>query len=285
MTHDAPIAPLASGRPGLRELREAALTPRMLGILALIVAAAIVCANLGAWQIDRAFERADAARAAEAAALSDAAPDALTEVLEPGAHVMGAMVGHPYEVTGTFDPAGEVLVPDRLVDGESGYLVVTPLRVDGTDAWLAVVRGWSASAEGLPPAPPEPVTLTGAITAGEAFENLALPAGQVDSISPAYFAGTWGLPIYNAYLVPDAESTAALGGLAVVPAPSLDGGTGVDLRNLAYAVQWYVFGGFALFVWYRLVRDDVLARREDAQAALAAPAAAGGGGTPERPEA
>lgn len=249
-------------RPRLRELLSAARTRRMLGLLALIVVAAIVCARLGAWQIDRAFERADAAAAAEAALLSDAPPESLTEVLTPGAHVMGTMVGHPMEVTGTFDESGQYLVPDRVVDGEAGYLVVTPLEVASTGAWLAVVRGWSPDTD-VPAAPTGTVTVTGSITAGEAYEPLALPAGQTDSISPAYFAGVWGLPIYNAYLVPDAAATAGLGGLGVVPAPQLDGGTGVDLRNLAYAIEWYVFGAFALVVWYRLVREEALMRRED----------------------
>ncbi|WP_284250928.1 SURF1 family protein [Litorihabitans aurantiacus] len=237
----------------------------MLGLLALIVVAALVCIRLGAWQIDRAFERADAARDAAEAALSDAPPRPLTDALEPGAHVMGSLVGHPLAVTGTFDPAGQQLVPGRVVDGETGYLVVTPLRVEATGAWLAVVRGWSAGTDDVPPAPGGTVTVTGAVTAGEAFENAALPPGQVDSISPAYFAGTWGLPIYNAYLVPNEASTAGLGGLVAVPAPSLDGGGGVDIRNLAYAIEWYVFGAFALLVWYRLVRDEALARREDAE--------------------
>ena len=235
----------------------------MLGVAALIVIAAVVCANLGAWQIERAFERADAARAAEAALLSDAPPVPLPELLEPGAHVMGVMVGQPVEVTGEFDPSGEFLVPDRTVDGESGYLVVTPLKVAADGAWLAVVRGWSAGSD-VPAAPSGAITLTGAVTAGEAFEPSALPPGQVDSISPAYFAGVWGLPIYNAYFVPNPAVTDGeeAGALRVVPAPQLDGGTGVDLRNLAYAVEWYLFGAFALLVWYRLVRDEALARRD-----------------------
>lgn len=282
MSQDVVEQPEQSARkppqPRLHELLAAARTRRMLGVLAIIVVAAVVCARLGAWQIERAFERADAARAAEAAQLSDAAPVPLPDLLEPAAHVMGVMVGQPVEVTGVFDPAGQVLVPDRIVDGESGFLVVTPLQVTDTGAWLAVVRGWTAEAGEAPAAPSGSVTLTGAVTAGESFEPAVLPQGQVNSISPAYFAGVWGLPIYNAYFVPgDAvqDPGAAGGVLRAVPTPQLDGGSGVDLRNLAYAVEWYIFGAFALLVWYRLVRDEALTRREE-QDAGGADAAEGG---------
>ncbi len=253
-------------RPSWRELGAAAITARMLGLFALLVVAAVVCANLGAWQIGRAFERADAARAAEEAVITNADPESLTELLQPGAHVMGTMVGLPVEVAGEFEPAFDLLVPDRYVEGKSGYLVVSALRVSQTQALLPVVRGWVAESEDVPNPPDGEVTLVGALAPGESYAAASLPAGQVNSISPALFASTWGTPIYNAYLV-ERDATQ---GLVTVPRPQLDGGGGVDIRNLAYAVEWYVFGGFALFVWYRLVRDEALVRREEAEDAAAA---------------
>lgn len=266
MTQAAAPAPARRRvRIPFQELVAAARTPRMLGLLALIVVAAVVCVRLGAWQIDRAFERADVARQAEEAAAAEAGPTPLGDMLDPGAHVMGAMVGQPVEAVGTFDPEQEVLVPGRLVAGEQGYLVVTPLRVASDDAWLPVVRGWVAQPTDVAPAPDGEVRVAGAVTAGEAWEPEALPAGQVDSISPAYFAGVWGTPIFNAYLV-QSDPDPAAAGMVGVPLPSLDGG-GVDIRNLAYAIEWYVFGAFALLVWYRLVREEALVRREDAEAA------------------
>lgn len=250
-------------RPSWRELLAAAGTRRMLGLLALLVVAAVVCARLGAWQIDRAFERAEAARASEEAATSGADPVPLASVLEPGAHLMGVHVGVPVTVTGTYEPQEEVLVPGRVVDGQEGYLVVTPLRTDDPDSpWLAVVRGFVTDPADVPAAPDGELTLVGGLDAGEAYVPRAgLAAGELGSISPAYFAGEWGLPIYNAYLVlTDADAP-----METVPRPTLDDGGGVDLRNLAYAVEWYVFGAFALVVWYRLVRDEALARREDGE--------------------
>ena len=32
-------------------------------------------------------------------------------------------------------------------------------------------------------------------------------------------------------------------------------GTFTALRNLLYAIEWWVFAGFAAFLWWRYVRD------------------------------
>ena len=36
--------------------------------------------------------------------------------------------------------------------------------------------------------------------------------------------------------------------------------TGVAWRNVAYAVQWWVFAGFALVLWWKMVRQDAQER-------------------------
>jgi cytochrome oxidase assembly protein ShyY1 len=69
--------------------------------------------------------------------------------------------------------------------------------------------------------------------------------------------------LYGAYLVLDPERTdgpdaAAATGPGLEPA-TLDqlpeAGQFTALRNLLYAVEWWVFAGFAAFVWWRYVRD------------------------------
>lgn len=251
-------------RPSVRELWQTARTPRMLALLALLVLAAVVCVRLGDWQIDRAFARADAAREAAQLELATTTAQPIANVLEPGAHVLGVQIGLPIAVAGTYHAEDQVLVPDRTVNGRDGYLVVTPLQTsDGV--WLAVVRGHVTSPDLVAEVPDGEVTLLGSLGVGEAYVPQDLPDGQVSSVSPALFANQWGLPIYNAYLV----LAEADGEMTTLPRPSLDGGTGVDLRNLAYAVEWYVFGLFALFIWYRLLRDEAITRREDAEAATA----------------
>lgn len=58
-----------------------------------------------------------------------------------------------------------------------------------------------------------------------------------------------------------------------VPAAAAQG-SGLDLKafqNLGYTGEWFVFGGFVLFMWFRLVRREAEAAR-DIQLGLAADA-------------
>jgi Na+/phosphate symporter len=41
-------------------------------------------------------------------------------------------------------------------------------------------------------------------------------------------------------------------------------GAGISLRNLVYALQWWIFASFAVWFWYRFMRDQ---RDEDRQSA------------------
>ena len=51
-------APDADARPERRTFLQVARQPRMIGLLLVFVLAALVCGRLGAWQLDRAYERA-----------------------------------------------------------------------------------------------------------------------------------------------------------------------------------------------------------------------------------
>ena len=226
----------------------AARTPRMLLILALLLVVAAVCARLGMWQLDRAQLRGDAAAAVRAAELASRPPEQLEAVLSPRTPFTGDLVGVPVVVTGTFG-TDELLVPGRVLGDDVGFLVLTPLTTDD-DAVLAVVRGWVADAAS--PAPAGPVRVTGYLQAGEAAGD-PVPEGQIDAVSPAELVNRWGGPIYTGYLVVSAIEPAQ-SGVALLPPPTAQG-TGASLTNLAYALQWWIFGALAVLLWVRMVRD------------------------------
>ncbi|MBC7291475.1 MAG: SURF1 family protein [Actinotalea sp.] len=246
--------------------RRAALTPRMLALLVVFLTIAAVCARLGIWQLDRAVERAQINEAARVAQQEQAPATDLGDVLEPRQTFPGDLVGTKVAVTGRFD--GPTLhVPGRVgPTGEVGFLVLDRFVVtdDGAagpaeaEAVLAVVRGWVA--EPTAPAPvPGDVTLQGFLQAGESFERADLPDGQVAAIAPGQLVNTWGGPMYTGYLV---VSGAVDAGIEQLPPPTLPGG-GLNLQNLAYALQWWIFGGFAVLLWSRLVRDEARAEAEE----------------------
>lgn len=241
----------------------AAVRPRMLGALVLLLLAALVCVRLGAWQLDRARERGELAAERAAAQAAQTAPEALADVLAPQTALTQDGVGRRVAVAGTYLPDSSLVVPGREHEGEPGTVLVAALSVDG--AVLPVARGWvplpaeealAATGPGGPLALPEgTVRLVGALAGPEAAAPGDAADGVVGSISAAQLVNTWGGPIYDAYLRlqdSDPAQPAAVEPLAAT-GPQ---GAGLNLQNVAYAAQWWIFGGFALFVWVRLVRDE-----------------------------
>ena len=237
----------------------AAVRPRMLVMLVVLLAAAAVCARLGVWQLDRAQARGAQAERAEVAVTEGAAPVPLADVLAPQTSFTADLLGRHVSVTGTYEPAGQLLVTDRALDGRDGFLVLTSLRVSTGDGdggpVLPVARGWVASPDDAGEPPAGEVTLTGFLQASEAAGRLDAEAGRVEAISSAQLVNLWGGPIYAGYLVV-ADASPEESGLRLLPPPEPRGGGGWDLRNLGYALQWSIFGLFAAVLWLRLVRDE-----------------------------
>jgi cytochrome oxidase assembly protein ShyY1 len=245
--------------------------------------------RLGAWQLDRAAIRGAAkAETAHAERLA-AAPAPLADVLRPQTSFTAEHLARTVEVTGTYRADQQVLVPDRQVDGQDATLVVTALWVsEGPDAgaMIPVLRGWvpahavrtvgghavpaDAATAALLRVPDGEHTVTGHLGSSEAAVSTAYPEGMVGAISSAELANLWGGPTFGGYLVeftqnPDGtRSMVSPGGLPHAPPPSMAQDTGLNIQNLAYAVEWVIFGGFALFLWWRMVRDEVTYRREEA---------------------
>lgn len=260
MTQPEPAADPWASRP-LREpttMLRAAVRPRMLGVLVLLLLAAAVCGRLGAWQLERAHVRGAAAEERRTERLEGAAPRALDDVLRPQQSFTGEMAGRKVAVTGTYDAAGQLLVTHRPLDGRAGYLVLTPLRtVDG--AVLPVVRGWVASPSGATAPPAGPVDVVGYLEASEAAGE-GTADGRTDAISSAELLNSWGGPIYTGYVLLASSDPAQGPGLALVP-PTDRPGTGLNLQNLLYAAQWWVFAAFAIVLWLRVVRDEARGTR------------------------
>ncbi|MEV0951813.1 SURF1 family protein [Promicromonospora sp. NPDC050249] len=267
----------ADAHPERRTFLQVARQPRMIGLLLVFVLAALVCGRLGAWQLDRAYERAELAAQQQAAEAVAAGPSWLGDVLAPQESFPGELVGREVRVAGEFEGSGSLLVPGRVLEGHTGYLVLTPFRVtdDGTDgaSWaglsgapvLAVVQGWVAApadAETLT-LPEDEVTLTGWLQVGESTSgSAAVVDGQTEQIALSALVNEWGGPIYTGYLVANGgPGSPESGGVAALPRPTIDGGSGANLQNVFYALQWWVFGGFAVLLWIRLVRDEMAGGR------------------------
>lgn len=236
-------------------------TPRWLTLLGVVIAVCVAFGYLGAWQLSVAQHDAIRELQAEQEALTERP---LHEVLTPHAPFTGDLAGQPVVVEGSYDAARQFLVPHRVLDGQDGYWVVTPLMVGDGGSVLAVLRGFVTDPELADQPPAAPVTVRGELAPGESpyFGEEPVPDGQRGTIDLSALANEWPERFYNAFLFSTSEEP-QLTAEAVdhVPPPRLAVGD-VDWRNLGYALQWWVFAAFAVFMYWKMLRDASGARSE-----------------------
>lgn len=249
------------------------LTPAMVGAHLLALVCVTVAGLLGYWQLDSW----QAQRTAEARDLTGATPVPLDDVLGPDDGFPGDEVGRPVQVVGTWLPDQTVYVAgrDRTDDAagdEPGYWVLTPVTTTSGSV-LPVVRGWTEQVGSAPAPTGDDADLTAWLQPsegpGEPLDGDDAARGDVlGSVRTADLAQRVSSDFYSGYAIAQEPG----GGLAAVtPAqlPQPDRFTG--LRNLLYALEWWVFGAFAAFIWWRFVRDAGEAARVAEATAAAAP--------------
>ena len=209
-----------------------------------MVVVGIAFAFLGRWQLGVAESRSYREAVEQARAQE---PAALTSVLEPHAPFRGDLSLRPMTAQGSYAPVGQVLVPDRRLDGVSGSWVLTPFVVEGSGATIAVVRGFVTNPADAGAPPSGPLTIAGGLAPGESPSSVPVAAGEIGSIDLSLLVNTWPGELYNAFVFLESETPQAAGQPTRVPTPLPD--TSIQWRNAAYAVQWWVFAFSALWVW------------------------------------
>lgn len=239
--------------------------PRWVLLATLVGVIALLFMNLGFWQLGRLEDRRldnsiqVERRAAEPVDLQLAvALDDQPEVAGP------AHEGRPLTASGTYDPAEEVLLRSRTYQGEAGFHVITPLRLDDNSAVL-VNRGWIPLTLGEVPlvgtgaSPSGVVQVTGYATASSSrprFGPTDLP-GDLDVFARAdvdRIAQQVPYDLYPVVLVAQSETEVPI---PVEPDP-LDEGP-----HLAYAIQWFAFAAISIVGYGALIRST--ARRARAR--------------------
>lgn len=245
------------------------LAPRYWGFHILALLLVSVAGGLGVWQLNAW----SAHRAAEARDLTQLNPRPLDDVIGPDDPFPGGDVGQPVIVEGTWVPESTLYISGRAHDGVSGYWVVTPVAVGSPDgSAVLVVRGWSETVDQAP-APPsgstgfvawlQPPEGTGAVD-DDPSDDILPQVRLADALQHI------DQDLYGAYAVvadkvadgdwPHGETAVNDGSDGLITA-SLDQlpqvGRTTALRNLLYAIEWWIFGAFAGFIWWRWTRDEV----------------------------
>jgi surfeit locus 1 family protein len=227
------------------------------------VAAILVTASLGRWQLSRAAQKQ-----ALQSLLDQRAALPPIDNRQLGGQVDGA--GNTQDLThravllqGRWVPEYTVYLDNRQMQGRPGFFVLTPLRLEGGDGVVVLVqRGWVPrnfqDRKLLPPVQTAPgvVQLTGRIAPppSRLYEFQSADSSQGSSrirqnLDLAAFRTETGLALMN---------------LSVLQTgPASDGlqrdwpviGAGVD-KHYGYAFQWFGLSSLIalLYVWFQLVR-------------------------------
>jgi cytochrome oxidase assembly protein ShyY1 len=234
--------------------------PRWLLWHAALVVVLVAFGWLGLWQLNH-FEHHGKSRA-------DRPVVAIDDVTRPGGRLAGDDVARRIRASGTYDDAATRFVPGRLHNSRVGFYVVTPLRT--ASGVLPVVRGWvAARSSDAATAPTGEVTVTGRLQGSENSEDSAvdpldaLPDDEIAFVATVNLLATWSYDahaLYDGYVVASNETPAAANTPARVAAQTPSGGVG-RWRNLAYAVNWWLFAAAAVFFWGSVIRRAVTERR------------------------
>ena len=216
------------------------------------VALVALFVSLGFWQLSRAEEKRAFLAAFDAGIASEPMPmpDARADI--------DGLRYRAVRVTGSFDPAHQVLLDARTRDGKAGYEVVTPLIVAGGSPIL-VNRGWI-------PADPDRSRLPD-VTVGGGERTLT---GLLDRLPRAALASQ-PAPVVRGWprrmLYPTAADIAAATGYPVgdrqllLRADEPDGyarewrpAVMTPTQHVGYAVQWFALAGALVVIYVVLNR-------------------------------
>lgn len=232
------------------------LQPRMLALHGAAIATVAAMISLGFWQLAR--WDAEGQRQ-ERTTTSPLPPADIGSVVTAGQDMAVSQRGRPVTASGTYLADAQVLLPGRAREGKPGFWVLTPLQTPTGDV-AAVLRGWVRSLGDASAVPAGRVQVAGQLQQAEPVNagDDPLPAGQAHAASPVVLASLVDAPLLPGLLVLQSQTPpldAAGGPLPVRVRVEGGGRGGAGLRNLAYALQWWVFVGFAVWLWQRLVRD------------------------------
>ncbi|PYI37835.1 hypothetical protein CVS30_13610 [Arthrobacter psychrolactophilus] len=250
-----------------------AIKPKWIAALVFALAVSVILVLLSHWQLSRSLEK-------------DVAPPSVTEKVQPllntmtPGHLMtGDREGQVVTAQGHFDPSKQLLLPSRLEDGNEGYWDVVAFVVDGAvapigvktseDVLIPVARGWVSSPDDVPAVPEGKLEIEGRLLNSEGpVLKKDLPEGQISALSTADLTNRWNSSMYAAFIVSfsetvdghDVGAAAADNPLVPITVTATDQNNKINWLNIFYSIEWAVFAGFAIFIWWRLVADDY--RRE-----------------------
>lgn len=234
---------------------------RMLSATLFMLLALSATAALGAWQYSNS-QREDIIDQVLAAD-----PVEIGSIHTLGEYVPESRYGQLVKLTGFLDCRQDVIV--TTIESQPDWQVC-PLQLNDTTKVAIVV-----SAGGVTDFFME-VSLVGRLQPAQDTSQLSAlyePTDSVEFMNTDELVLRWRSDVLDGYVVASTITTEAgqslvnkpvLGRAALVLPP-----VGIELRNLFYAWQWWIFAGFAVFLWAKFVRDEWLSQSIEASQSMA----------------
>lgn len=230
--------------------------PRWVATLLACVALAVGFALLAQWQVSRAVIEASVEAVDSETVVS------LDSILEPMTPQQLSDGGR--RVTFEGSPNGQMtMVSGKVIDDREGQWVVANVLSSGT--CLPVVLGWV----------PNDVTVDPLVASDDvtAWSGRLVPSDDVlvsdfqdpgrTVVAAADLVNLWECDaIYDGYVISD-EVFLDIPGIVLVETRPPVPNSVLNWLNVFYALEWIAFGAFALYFWYRLVKDAVERELED----------------------
>jgi surfeit locus 1 family protein len=219
------------------------------------IAAVVLFARLGLWQLNRADEAKALQSVAEAHA--QAAPLRLDAAALAGD--LGTLHWRRVEARGEWESRRQILLDNQVSHGVAGYFVYTPLRIPECRCVVLVNRGW-VEAGARRDVPPD----VGVAPQHRTIRGLAAPAPASGFGVSAGTGEAMGNGLLRVQQLDAAELSGWLGervlALTVLMSPDEPDGYRRDWRppdgradrHIAYAGQWFLFALIAAGVALKL---------------------------------
>lgn len=231
--------------------------PGLLGLHVIAIAAIVFCVFMGLWQMGvydsrQQHERAD----------KQSVPVVAFEGLWGADEPFQSRLNHrPVTLSGRFGPTAEqIWVSGKTQNNKSGFWLVAPFVVEGGSQALLVVRGWSPTAGALPQIPSTVTDISAILEPGEGSGTPLDNNRVIGTLRIPALLNSLPYNLYSGFAISTSSSTAE--GLVLAAPPLPDASWTSGLRNLMYAFQWWVFGLFALFMWWRMGTESVAAANQ-----------------------
>ena len=212
-------------------------------------------ASLGFWQLGRAEQKQSLQAAIATAGAMPALSTPELRMVSPPA----AAMHRPVVLQGRWLPGTQLFLDNRPMNGRTGFIVLSALRLEGSSAAVLVQRGWVPrdfqDRSRLPDVrtPEGEVRVQGRLAPppSQLFELGAGSDGPIrQNVDLSQLAGEWRVPLLGGVSVLQTDDDAS--GL-IRDWPRF---VGDQHKHLAYAAQWFAMSAIVagLYFWFQILQ-------------------------------